>query len=80
MTEELPTGWVRPVAKPTIASQREKVAQLRAELQEAQRVLDDLEETSRLEAIVKIRNIMRGQGLSFHDLRNIVRCDGDQLP
>jgi hypothetical protein len=68
MTDEVPTGWVKPVAKPTPESLKARIAELRAELAEAQALLRDMEEGARLEALVKIRNLMRGFDLTPADL------------
>ena len=59
MTEEVPSGWVKPVAKPTRDSLKARIAELRAELAEAENQLREMEEDTRLEALVKIRNLMR---------------------
>jgi hypothetical protein len=68
MTEELPTGWVKPVAKPTPESLKARIAELRAELAEAESQLREMEEGARLEALVKIRNLMRAFELTPADL------------
>lgn len=65
-SDDMPSGWVKPVAKPTRESLQARVAKLRAELAEAQ--LHEMEEGERLEALVKIRNLMRGFGLTLADL------------
>ncbi|MDZ5459241.1 H-NS family nucleoid-associated regulatory protein [Azohydromonas lata] len=66
--DDMPTGWVKPVAKPTRESLKARVAELRAELSEAERQLREIEEGERLEALVKIRNLMRGFDLTPADL------------
>ena len=68
MTEEVPTGWVKPVAKPTRESLKARIAELRAELAEAEGQLRTIEEGARLEALVKIRNLMRAFELTPADL------------
>ena len=68
MTEEVPTGWVKPVAKPTRESLKARIAELRAELAQAEEQLRQLEGDARLEALVKIRNLMRGFNLTLADL------------
>jgi hypothetical protein len=68
MTEKLPTGWVKPVAKPTHESLRARIADLRVELAEAEGQLREMEEGTRLEALVKVRNIMRAFELTPADL------------
>lgn len=59
MEEDVPTGWVKPVAKPTRESLQARVAELRAELAQAEAQLRAMEDDTRLEALVKIRNLMR---------------------
>lgn len=66
--DSMPKGWSRPVAKPTRESLKARVAELRAELAEAESQLREMEEGERLEALVKIRNIMRGFELTPADL------------
>lgn len=66
--EQVPSGWVRPVAKPTPDSLRTRIAELRAELAEAEAQLHEMEEGARLEALVKVRNLMRAFQLTPADL------------
>ncbi len=66
--DNMPKGWVRPVAKPTRESLKARVAKLRAELAEAEAELKAMEDDARPEALVKIRNLMRGFGLTPDDL------------
>lgn len=66
--QDVPSGWVKPVAKATRESLITKVAQLRAELLEAEAQLREIEEGERLEALVKIRNYMRAFQLTPDDL------------
>jgi hypothetical protein len=68
MTEDMPKGWVKPVAKPTPESLKARIAELRAELAEAEGQLREMEEGARLEALVKIRNLMRAFELTPPDL------------
>ena len=67
-TEDLPKGWVKPVAKPTPETLKARIAELRAELTEAEAQLREMEEGERLEALVKIRNLMRAFQLTPADL------------
>lgn len=67
-TEDMPKGWVKPAPKPTRESLQARVADLRAELAAAEAQLRAIEEGERLEALVKIRNLMRGFGLTPADL------------
>ncbi|WP_157119214.1 H-NS family nucleoid-associated regulatory protein [Azohydromonas lata] len=66
--EDTPKGWVKPVAKPTRESLKARVAELRAQLAEAETQLREIEEGERLEALVRIRNLMRGFELTLADL------------
>jgi hypothetical protein len=67
-TEDTPKGWVKPVAKPTPETLRGRIAELRAELAEAESQLREMEEGTRLEALVKVRNLMRAFELAPADL------------
>lgn len=67
-TEDMPKGWVKPMATPTRESLKARVVELRAELAEAEEQLREMEEGERLEALVKIRNLMRGFELTPADL------------
>lgn len=67
-TEDMPKGWVKPAAKPTRESLKARVAELRAQLAEAERQLREMEEGKRLEALVKVRNLMRAFELTPADL------------
>jgi hypothetical protein len=66
--DNMPKGWVRPVAKPNRESLKARVAELRAELAETEAQLKAMEDDARLEALVKIRNLMRGFELTPADL------------
>lgn len=66
--DEVPAGWVKPVAKPTRESLQARIAELRAELAQAQAQLRQMEEGARLEALVKVRNLMRAFELTPGDL------------
>jgi hypothetical protein len=68
MTEDMPKGWVKPVAKPTPESLKTRIAELRAELATAEAQLEQMESDARLEALVKIRNLMRAFELTPADL------------
>jgi hypothetical protein len=65
---DMPKGWVKPVAKPTPETLKVRIAELRAELDDAQAQLRELEEGERLEALVKVRNLMRAFELTLADL------------
>ena len=64
----MPKGWVKPVAKPMPEMLKARIVELRAELAEAERQLHELEEGARLEALVKVRNLMRAFELTPADL------------
>ncbi len=66
--DNVPEGWVKPVAKPTRESLKARVADLRAELTEAEAQLKAMEDDARLEALVKVRNLMRAFELTPTDL------------
>ena len=68
MSDEVPTGWVKPVAKPTPESLKARIAELRTELAAAEAQLREMEEGARLEALVKVRNLMRAFELTPADL------------
>jgi hypothetical protein len=68
MEEDVPTGWVKPVSKPTRESLQARIAALRAELAEAEAQLQHMEADARLEALVRIRNLMRAFELTPADL------------
>jgi hypothetical protein len=67
MSDEVPTGWVKLVDKPTPEYLRARIAELRAELADAEAQLRDMEEGARLEVLVRIRNLMRGFDLTPTD-------------
>lgn len=67
-TEHTPQGWVKPVAAPTRESLQARIDQLRAELEEAEAQLREMNEGARLEALVKVRNLMRAFELTPADL------------
>jgi hypothetical protein len=66
--DNMPKGWVRPVAKPTRESLKARVDELRTELAKAEAQLREMEEGERLEALVKVRNLMRAFELTPADL------------
>ena len=59
---------MKPVAKLAPEILKARIVELRAELDEAERRLRELEEGTRLEALVKVRNLMRAFGLTPADL------------
>ena len=64
----MPKGWIKPVAKPAPESLKARIAELRAELAQAESQLREVEEGARLEALVKVRNPMRAFELTPQDL------------
>lgn len=66
--KDLPSAWIKPVAKPSKESLKTRINTLRAELREAEAQLREIEEGERLEALVKVRNLMRGFQLTPADL------------
>lgn len=62
------TGWVKPQRAPTYDEIMVRIGELRTELQELERQAGDMREATRLEALVKIRNIMRAQQLTIEDI------------
>lgn len=75
------TGWVKPQRAPTYDEIMVRIGELRTELQELERQASDMREATRLDALVKIRNIMRAQQLTIEDilpeLRHPVRTGRD---
>jgi hypothetical protein len=62
------TGWVKPQRAPTYDEIMVRIGELRTELQDLERQASDMREATRLEALVKIRNIMRAQQLTIEDI------------
>lgn len=62
------TGWVKPQRAPTYEEILARIDELRTELTALERQAADMREASRLEALVKIRNIMRAQQLTVEDI------------
>lgn len=62
------TGWVKPQRAPTYDEIVARIKDLRTELSELERQADDMREAAKLEALVKIRNIMRAQQLTVEDI------------
>jgi NADH:ubiquinone oxidoreductase subunit D len=75
------TGWVKPQRAPTYDEIMVRIGELRTELQVLEQQASDMREATRLEALVKIRNIMRAQQLTIEDilpeLRRPVRAARD---
>lgn len=62
------TGWVKPQRAPTYDEIMVRIGELRTELQGLEQQASDMREATRLEALVKIRNIMRAQQLTIEDI------------
>lgn len=62
------TGWVKPQRAPTYEEILTRIEELRAELTALERQATDMREAAKLEALVKIRNIMRAQQLTVDDI------------
>lgn len=61
-------GWVKPVKRRTLPELQQMIADKRAELAALEAEAASLYEQARLEAIVKVRNIMRAHELSIADI------------
>jgi hypothetical protein len=62
------TGWVKPQRAPTYEEIVARIGELRTELEALERQAHDMREAARLDALVKIRNIMRAQQLTIEDI------------
>ena len=62
------TGWVKPQRAPTYEEIMARIGELRTELEALERQASDMREATKLEALVKIRNIMRAQQLTVEDI------------
>jgi hypothetical protein len=62
------TGWVKPQRAPTYDEIMARINDLRSELSGLEKQAADMRETARLDALVKIRNIMRAQQLTVEDI------------
>ena len=62
------TGWVKPQRAPTYEETMARIGELRTELETLERQASDMREAAKLEALVRIRNIMRAQQLTIEDI------------
>lgn len=62
------SGWVKPQRAPTYDEIVARINDLRTELGELERQAEEMREAARLDALVKIRNIMRAQQLTVDDI------------
>jgi len=67
-TDEVPRGWVKPVRPRTIAEVKALIIERQREVAALELELFNLQQGPRLEAIAKIRNIMRAQQLTMADI------------
>ena len=68
--DEIPRGWVKPVRARTIAEVKALIVEKQREVAALELELFNLQQGPRLEALAKIRNIMRAQQLSIEDICN----------
>ncbi len=68
MTEENPSGWVKPQRARSVSELQQRIDDLEAELRGLKNELFNLENGARLEAVAQIRNIMRAQQLTLSDI------------
>ena len=66
--DELPRGWVKPVRARTIAEVKALIVEKQREVAALELELFNLQQGPRLEALAKIRNIMRAQQLTIADI------------
>jgi len=69
-TGEIPRGWVKPVRPRTIAEVKSLIIERQREVAALELELFNLQQGPRLEAIAKIRNIMRAQQLTIEEICN----------
>ena len=67
-TDEIPRGWVKPVRPRTITEVKALIIEREREVAALELELFNLQQGPRLEAIAKIRNIMRAQQLTMADI------------
>ena len=67
-SEELPRGWVKPVRRRTIEEVKALIIERQREVAALELELFNLQQGPRLEALAKIRNIMRAQQLTIEEV------------
>jgi len=67
---ELPRGWVKPVRRRTADEVKALIVEKQREVAALELELFNLQQGPRLEALAKIRNIMRAQELTVDDVCN----------
>ncbi|MBW8827928.1 MAG: hypothetical protein JF606_00545 [Burkholderiales bacterium] len=68
MSDDVPTGWVKPQPRRTLAEVQQLIAVKREELEALELEAFNLIEGPRLEALVQIRNIMRAHQISLAEI------------
>ena len=66
--QELPRGWVKPARRRTIDEVKALIVERQREVASLELELFNLQQGPRLEALAKIRNIMRAQQLTIEDV------------
>lgn len=61
-------GWIKPKRQPTRAELLERVVALRKEANALERQVLEMDRSARLEALVRIRNLMRGFEISIEEI------------
>jgi len=67
-SEELPRGWVKPVRRRTLDELKALIIERQREVAALELELFNLQQGPRLEALAKIRNIMRAQQLTIEEV------------
>ncbi len=67
-SEDLPRGWVKPVRRRTIDEVKALIIERQREVAALELELFNLQQGPRLEALAKIRNIMRAQQLTIEEV------------
>ena len=64
----MPRGWVKPLRRRTIADVKALIVERQRDVAALELELFNLTQGPRLEALVRIRNIMRAQHLTIEDI------------
>jgi len=64
----MPRGWVKPARPRTIAEIKALIVERQREIAALELEMFNLQQGPRLDALVKIRNIMRAQQLTVEDI------------
>lgn len=65
---EIPRGWVKPVRARTISEVKALIVEKQREVAALELELFNMQQGPRLEALAKIRNIMRAQQLTIEEI------------